>query len=144
MSPEKRHLLLFSTLHFCIRPPSKSPPSANTLLDKDMQFSHRYKPGVITPKLLQINIAQLSWESWILLLQADLMCQSYEPLFLTENNSSLFITSLVKPLLVSLPFRGHRRDRYKCSFSSLAWTSVRAYFCSSTATCAAHRLYFKN
>lgn len=67
-----------------------------------MQFSHRYKPGVITPKLLQINIAQLSWESWILLLQADLMCQSYEPLFLTENNSSLFITSLVKPLLKSL------------------------------------------
>lgn len=146
MTHKKRHhLLLLPALHFCIQPPSKSPPSANTSVCKDTLFSHRHKPGIITPPLLQINIAQLSWGSWILLLQADVMCQSCEPLFLTENNSSLFRTSLVKSLLKPpSPLARSQEGWKRHSFFSLARTSACACFHSATTPWAGQRLYFKN
>lgn len=116
---------------------------ANPLLQKDMLFSRRYKPGVRTPTLLQINTAQLWWGSWIPRLQADLTRQSCEPLFLTENNSSLFTASPVNPLLKSFPLPRSQEGWIKTQLS-LPWTSIHARFCSSTATWAGHRLYFKN
>lgn len=97
-------------------------------------FSHRYKPGVRTPTRLQINIAQLWRGSCRPRRQADLMRQSYEPLFVTENNSSSFTASPVKP---PFPLAGHGRAGQNAAL-------LAAWFCSSTAAWAGHRLYFNN